>query len=120
MLELYNLDYAINYKVNTNSTYNIATIFQKVDLNYKSNRKYYKIFESSISIEGSNSYSYKDDSIDIFSLGNKLFIDRLIKLIPSRKGVVLTNISIKGATLFLTKVDNLNFNNNYIAKGIGY
>lgn len=120
MLELYNLDYAINYKVNANSTYNIAATFRKVVLNRESNQKHRKMFESGISIEGSNSYSHKDNTIDIFSQGNKLFIDRLIKQVLGRKGAVSTNIAITSTTLFIEKVEALNIANNRIAKGIGY
>lgn len=119
-LELYNLDYTIDYKVNANSIYDIAATFRKVALNRESNRKHRDMFESGISIEGSNSYSYKDDSVDIFSQGDKLFTDGLISTVLDRIGTVSRNIFVNSAALFIDKVEALNVANNRIAKGISY
>jgi hypothetical protein len=78
MLELHNLDYSEDIKINANSTYNIRATFKKVALNRKARNVVRSILKSSIDINIITSYSAKDLTIDVISLSNKIFSDGLV------------------------------------------
>jgi hypothetical protein len=78
MLELHNLDYSEDIKINANSTYNIRAIFIKVALNREARNVARSIIESSMDVNITTSHSAKDSTVDIISLSNKIFSDGLV------------------------------------------
>ena len=78
-LELYNYDYSEDIAYSTNSTYTLKQTFEKVSSNRVASKVVRKIQETTIGYKGTNTYSYKDTTDNIFTLGDKLFTDGLTK-----------------------------------------
>lgn len=121
--ELYNLDYTLDYNSKGNSTYNLVAIFRKVALNRKQNKVTRKIQESDIGRKGSNRYTNKDATLDVFSLADKLYKDSRVKQTkkdPRSKveEVVLDNIQQLGIDLLYSRIDDFNAINQRFAIGI--
>ena len=78
-LELYNYNYSKDIAYSTNSTYDLTQTFQKISSNRAASKVVRKMQETAIGYKGSNTYSQKDSLLDVFTLGNKLFTEGLIR-----------------------------------------
>ena len=121
-LELHNYDYSKDIAYSTNSTHALKQTFEKISSNREASKIVREMQETAIGYQGTNTYSYKDSTDDVFALSNKLFTDGLTKqqkvIDGNDPGALSNDVLQAGVDMLQDKVADFNTKNTLLAQGI--